>query len=495
MTKRLFIIVLVLILSSLKGSSQNTYDIKGYLESIKTLPIDTLKERSDRLINSTTDSSLMSKIAYTIFNHYYSSPYMGQEAVAVYIGENYFLNKKLHWDNPEGYYMMMLFVEYNKSSLIGMNAPELKLTDSTNRIISLRDLKGENTILYFFDDNCTACKATTKGLRKIIDEYSGDKLNVYTVYTQSNEENWKQYIEKNFSQERENVNIYNVRDIDFSSDFPKLYSVLKTPQLLLLDNQNIILGRNLDISALRELLNVKPAPKDDLTKFFGDFFGEIEPADSISFSYAIDLFYEKSKGNRDLFNEIFKELYIFLKEQPDYEYLRSATYLSQKYIFGMAALWSDSSFVEETKYAFDLFYKNPLGKKAENLTLNSVDDSSYSIYDSKTDYTVLYFYNFNCEICKIVSEDLTQIEREYRSKGVNFIAIYTGHDYNKWIKYIVKGKFDWINLWDKDSDSMMYQKYNLSSVPAIYLLDSDKITIAKDINPISLEQLLKTASK
>ena len=79
---------------------------------------------------------------------------------------------------------------------------------------------------------------------------------------------------------------------------------------------------------------------------------------------------------------------------------------------------------------------------------------------------------------------------EYDRADMEIVAIYTGTD-NKWKNYIKENNPGWINLWDRKRESGMFDKYDLIDVPAIYLLDENKVTLAKDINPDVLSVLLE----
>ena len=58
------------------------------------------------------------------------------------------------------------------------------------------------------------------------------------------------------------------------------------------------------------------------------------------------------------------------------------------------------------------------------------------------------------------------------------------------IKDISLKSYGWHDLWDGKRASGMFEKYDLMDVPAIYLLDGDNVTLAKDINPDVLSLLL-----
>ena len=122
---------------------------------------------------------------------------------------------------------------------------------------------------------------------------------------------------------------------------------------------------------------------------------------------------------------------------------------------------SSDEFIKQTRMAVELFYRNQLGKPAANLYLSLPDKSSFSIYDGNAKYTVLYFYNMDCALCEAVSGQMKPIYDEFRDKGVEVMAIYTGSSKKRkeWTKYIAEHGFEWTNLYDKkDSQDICFVK-------------------------------------
>lgn len=470
--------------------------ILKYLRSIALNPNDTLIKLTDNLITTAGKSGspeIQTLVAKTVFDYFKESDIMGQEGVAVHIAQDWFLNKKLTLPDEESLFLMRTFTELNKHSLIGMNAPELELTDTSGHKIPISSLQGEYTILYFYTDDCVTCKIETPRLVDFVNGYKEGSLNVYAVYAQDNPLKWKTYINREFNIYNPFVNWYNVYDPGFESGFHLLYNVISTPQMFLLDKDGTILGRNLKTKQLEELLNAKNKERDDLYAFFDNFFNKPEQSDTASVNRAIDVFYERSIGNPALFREIFKELYNFLRLSPDYILQNGAAYLAKTYIVGKEALWNNKAFTETIRKALEIFNMNPLGGKAADLSLEDINGAPVNLYDVKNEYKVLYFYKIDCGTCEVVSRELKKLYGQFGVQtpaGVEFIAVNTGRDYGEWIKYVAKNGFSWLNVWGGEDNAEIYKKYYLREVPSIYLLKNNQV-IAKDITDIDLAKLLR----
>lgn len=475
--------------------------VKQYLKAIELNPNDTITNLVNKMIadiypgeNQKGSLRLQALVAAAAFDHFYHSNIMGQEGVAVKIAQEWFLNEKLEWPDKEGLFMLKTFVSLNKQSLIGMQAPPLDLIDTLGNKIALNSLVGDYTILYFYTDDCSTCKIETPKLVDFINEYKEGVLSVYAVYAQDNTAHWKTYINHEFNLYNPFVEWVNVYDPQFESGFHILYNVISTPQMFLLDKDKKIIGRNLKVDSLKELLNAKNKERDDLYQFFGNFFSKLGELDSATVQMGIDAFYQKSIDKPELFREIFKELYNFLRLSPDYLLQQGATYLGKKYIIEKEELWPNKNFTEQVKKGVEIFNMNPLGGKAANLTLESINGSPLNLYDIKNDYKILYFYKINCGICEIVSKELQKLHEDYKNNkniDIEFVAINTGKDYNQWVQYVAQNGFSWIDVWGGDENEQIYRHYYLENVPSIYLL-KDNTVIAKDINDIDLKNLLKT---
>lgn len=485
--------------------------------------ISLIKSKADQLIASWTDPQEQALIASYIFDYYQQSKYMGYEEIALYMADNYFLNKKLQWPDEEGYLMVKMFAEFNRQSMIGLMAPELVLPDSLGREISLRKAESRYKVVFFYDDQCSTCNMYIPHLMKFLKNYSYGTLTLYRVYTQDNRDRWCSYVKKVNAKfpVSDNVTIYDVWDPDFSSEFHKKYGVISTPQMVLLDRDNIILGRKLDPNALEQLIAMDYNKPTELGLFLDQLFSSLLPYDQTQdidttlVVSTIDDLYQKTKSDTSVFQEVFYNSYQYLKKHEEYDMQKGAAYIGLKYICQMPQMWKDANFSEkkdakgreplgiefasseafigQTKMAVELFYRNQLGKPTENLYLSLPDKSPFSIYDGKAKFTVLYFYNMDCALCEAVAGQMKKIQDEFSPLGVEIMAIYTGSYKAKrkdWLKYISEKGYEWTNLIDKKDTGDMFAKYNLAAVPAIYLLDEEKCTLAKDITPKMLHEIL-----
>jgi peroxiredoxin len=129
-----------------------------------------------------------------------------------------------------------------------------------------------------------------------------------------------------------------------------------------------------------------------------------------------------------------------------------------------------------------LYYKNmdklaPLYK-----TLSSV----------KAKYTILVFWDVDCSHCQTEIPKLRDIYHELRKTiDVQVFSVYTVDEFDKWRKYIIDKKLDWINVYDPVHINNLKTKYDIFSTPKVYLLDKNKIIKSKHMPVDKISELIK----
>lgn len=494
--KRVILYLLLLFVTTTPALSQNQKNnlfagVTPYLQSLHGESIAKIISNVEALISSTDDPKKQSQIAGIAFDFYTSSPVMGEEAVAVYIADNYFLNKKLEWSNESTYPLLFTWTEFNRASLIGNSAPELFLEDIFGNKQSLRNCEGEYKILYFYDDECATCREESKQLIELLNSYSGAPISFFAIYTQSSKERWERYVDLNFKTiNNPIVTQYHLWDPEGVSLYHKLYGVLSTPTMLLIDGQNFIVGRKLNSEALSQILQIENQEKADYKALFDNIFTELGPVDSSAVMEIAQSFYRRTASDSALYRETFAELFDYLKVSSEYDHQKGGVALAKEYIIGNEDYWS-KEYLIKVDYAIEAFSKNMLGERATELILQNKRGRNRSIFPCLKRPTILFFHLIDCSECQKEKELLDQWTKEYKKRGIRVVCIYVGDNKEKWKKFVEESGKKWLYLWDENGASQMREKYDLLYVPKIYLLDKNRKVIAKDIDVNTLNQIIQ----
>jgi len=181
-------------------------------------------------------------------NKFATSNVMGFDAIFVAIAEKYYLTGQAWWADKKMLDNIQKKVTDLKPNLIGKQCPNLTLPDMSGVIRRLSDVKAKITVLYFYDSSCAHCKKVTPEVKKLYDTFKPKGLEVYAVYTQGNQPEIVEYINKN------NLNWINVWDPAQNSNFRNLFDIYSTPVIYVLDANKKIIAKRISEESLKQML-------------------------------------------------------------------------------------------------------------------------------------------------------------------------------------------------------------------------------------------------
>lgn len=476
-------------------------DLKMVLQTLDGLSVDELAPKLQQWIEAEEDSTAQLLFVQTAFDHYASSPIMGYEQLALLLADQYLLNGRFVLSEEEEF-QVLWYTQITRPNRLGATAPDLLFSDPLGYPVQLNRLPGDYLVLLFVDDQCPVCQQEYETLAQWLEQWMTRptcELSLVRCYVGDDRERWSDYIASHPLVQSDSLTVWEAWDPDFNTGFQIQYGVVSTPKMFLINAQDIIVGRNLRTEQLAQLMNHLTNPhyrQEQLNAFFDQIFelavtpsGYRQEGDSLLVQYTIDRIYEMNRTDTTQFKEVFLELYQYLKQHKEYVLQEGAVYLGEKYMTGMPAYWS-SELLEEVAFAGKMFRRNPLGKTASDLKLSTLNGSAYRISDSPAPYTVLYFYKTDCAACDAFTLELEHLLPRFGQDELQLLAIYTGRKGRTWKKYAISHLPEAIHLADLNGNSGMFERYNLSGVPVLYLLDQDKKVIAKDIPPVVLEEIL-----
>lgn len=488
-----------LILPSERASAQTVHSsVISFFESLQLSPPDTIEAKVFSLIDlsKSEGSHVQSTIAGMAFDFFSKSNVMGVEKVAVDVARKYFLSGELQWEGSSTLAALEYYVQFNELSQIGCPAPDLWMESITGEWISLRGLTSGRTVLFFYSAQCSTCRKNTEELVSLLASYDGDPLTVVAVFSESDRNVWEKYVEEHFRMaENSKVTFVHLWDPEAQTGFHKKYAVMTTPQLYLLDQQNVIIGRKLTVNALGQMLDNAVTEDRQYSHLFDRIFKSLEPLQEGDAARVTDALAQKSgiggpSVDSILFLESMQALFQYLRFSEDAELQNGAIYLAENYIVARPEFWSEE-FVSRIAHQLAQQKLNPVDSKATNLVLKDEKGRRRSLLNFKRHrYNIVLFHLVGCRECNEMIDSLVRHRMLLYGLNTGVTLVYAGESESEWKEFVKSHPRTWRYLHDPDGESLMRTLYDLEYVPHIYLLDENNIIVAKDIKIDTLFTLL-----
>lgn len=210
----------------------------------------------DFLIESCNDSSTRQHVALALFDHYRDSKLMGEEEVAIRIYDKWFATKRLPMRSEFDALDADLFVRFNRSSLIGMDASVLRLRKPCGGRTDI-PAKGKTTLLFFYEPGCSKCRAEVKLLPQALSSVDFP-IELAAIYTGTDRRAWRRF-RRGIRAENPLVKLRHFWDPDIASGYQLAYGIIGTPRLFVVEPGGTIIGRRLEMDSLVQLLPVAKA--------------------------------------------------------------------------------------------------------------------------------------------------------------------------------------------------------------------------------------------
>lgn len=134
-----------------------------------------------------------------------------------------------------------------------------------------------------------------------------------------------------------------------------------------------------------------------------------------------------------------------------------------------------------------------IGKTAPNIKLLGRNGEGFSLHDVEAEYTILYFWRFDCDHCKESTPDLAKFFKEFRDKGVKMLAVCTkaANEVQGCFDYADENALDgWIQASSPAGQSLENGPFHVQSTPLIFVLDKNKVIKSKRLSASQLADLI-----
>ena len=139
---------------------------------------------------------------------------------------------------------------------------------------------------------------------------------------------------------------------------------------------------------------------------------------------------------------------------------------------------------------FDGVAATEIGKKAPAFSAKDPKGKEISLKDAMgKKATIVDFWASWCMPCRQENPNMVALYKEFHEKGLNIIGVSLDSDSSEWITAIAVDQLNWPQISNlKQWEDPIAKLYNVSAIPATFLLDADGNIVAKNISGAELKK-------
>lgn len=166
-------------------------------------------------------------------------------------------------------------------------------------------------------------------------------------------------------------------------------------------------------------------------------------------------------------------------------------HLVDKYYATGKAYWAEGEQLAKMTDNAERLSPLLIGQRAPDMAMLTRAGQPTKLYDIDAEYTVLYFWRYDCPACKKSTPHMKEFYQKWKDRGVVVFSVCTkGEDeLGKCWDYVDEHDIgDWMQV--ADPYQRYYKDYDIQSTPAVFLLDRDKNIVSKRIGADQLDEVL-----
>jgi peroxiredoxin len=206
-----------------------------------------------------------------------------------------------------------------------------------------------------------------------------------------------------------------------------------------------------------------------------------------------DTLVAKTKGNKEMFKYVVWYITNWSESSNIMGFDAIFVHMVEKYYNTNQAYWVTPSNLEKMTNRAKVLKGLLLGNKIPNVTMQDTSGIYVTLYNVQAKYTILYFWDPTCGHCQKETPKLRSMYDSLKAlkRNVEVYAVCSDPNLKKeWKKYIIEHKLDWINVVDAQNVTGFHTTYDIFSTPVIYLLDENKVILAKRLSVEQLKEFL-----
>lgn len=143
---------------------------------------------------------------------------------------------------------------------------------------------------------------------------------------------------------------------------------------------------------------------------------------------------------------------------------------------------------KKIKDTLDKNASTAIGAKAPNFSGPTPDGKTLALNDALGKITILDFWAAWCKPCRAENPNVVKVYNAYHDKGLNIVGVSLDRKESDWLKAIEDDGLDWYHVSNLNYFDEIAALYNVTAIPATFILDENGVIIAKNLRGPALEQ-------
>lgn len=230
--------------------------LERYFKELTVQTEDSLNKEVDYVVGKAMAGKQKDVIGYTIyypFNEYQMPKVVGTEGVFVHVAEKYYYTGIMPLSDTSSLRQIKARVNVLKPLLVGKTIPDLGVLGLKDNMEFIHNLKGSYNVVFFYMPSCGHCREAAPKLKAFYDKYRTQGVDVMTISTDGNQEDWKKFVkEMQWENLTNGYGLVATRQLNYNKD----YDVFSTPTIYVLDKNKKILARRIGEGDLEPFLKL-----------------------------------------------------------------------------------------------------------------------------------------------------------------------------------------------------------------------------------------------
>lgn len=134
-----------------------------------------------------------------------------------------------------------------------------------------------------------------------------------------------------------------------------------------------------------------------------------------------------------------------------------------------------------------------VGKEAPDFSLKTPEGVSMKLSDLRGKYILIDFWASWCAPCRKENPNVVRLHNRFKDKGFDILGVSLDRDSSAWVKAIKDDQLNWsqvsdLKYWDSEAAAL----YNITGIPATYLIDPKGVIVGRNLRGQELEAKLES---